>query len=268
MQAAPPVGVYNWTGFYIGGNVGYGWGNPTAAFTPNDVLAIFTCGGDLGGTCPPATSFDIDGVLGGLQAGYNWQFNQNWLAGIETDFQWSRIRGTGNSNFIIGQGPPPAPSNIQATQNVKWFGTVRARLGFLPASNMLIYGTGGFVYGRVEEDIVLNSQTGVFGSIAGFAFSCVAGPNCFSGNSSRTATGWTAGAGIEYAPWNNVSFKGEYLYVNLGSGDTVTGFAVNSAGAPPSTFTADYGKTDFHVARAGINFHFGGYGKGPVVTRY
>ena len=52
MQAAPPVGVYNWTGFYIGGNVGYGWGNRTAAFTPDDVLAIFTCGGDLGGTCP------------------------------------------------------------------------------------------------------------------------------------------------------------------------------------------------------------------------
>ena len=75
---------------------------------------------------------------------------------------------------------------------------------------------------------------------------------------------------MEYAPWDNVSLKAEYLYVNLGGGHTVTGFALTDL---PSTFTADYSKTDFHVVRGGLNFHFGAFGKGPVgkgpvVTRY
>ena len=82
----PSTPVYSWTGFYVGGNVGYGWGSRTVNFTPND-LNVFasSCGGSFGSTCPPPASFDINGALGGLQAGYNWPFNQNWLAGIETD---------------------------------------------------------------------------------------------------------------------------------------------------------------------------------------
>ena len=260
------VAAHNWTGFYVGGNVGYGWGDRTVTFTPNDVvLQNVTCGGTFGGTCAPPTSFDVNGALGGLQAGYNWQFNQNWLLGIETDFDWSRIRGTGTSNFILGF---PAASNFQATQNVKWFGTVRGRLGFLPTNNMLLYGTAGFAYGRVDENVVLNSQAGANLDGGAFGYDCVTGPNCFLGSSSRTPTGWTAGTGVEYAPWNNVSVKGEYLYVSLGGGDAVNVVAVNSPSPNASSFTAAFNRTNFHVVRAGINFRFGDFGKGPVVTRY
>ena len=258
------VAAHNWTGFYVGGNVGYGWGDRTVTFTPNDVvLQNVTCGGTFGGTCAPPTSFDVNGALGGLQAGYNWQFNQNWLLGIETDFDWSRIQGTGTSNFFLGN-IVPAASNFQATQNVKWFGTVRGRLGFLPTNNMLLYGTAGFAYGRVDENLVVNSQAGAGATNTVFAYNCVAGPNCFLGRSSRTPTGWTAGAGFEYAPWSNVSFKGEYLYVNLGGGDAVNVVVQDALTFIPSSFTAAFSRTDFHVVRAGLNFHFGGYGKGPV----
>jgi outer membrane immunogenic protein len=199
----PPAPVYSWTGFYVGGNVGYGWGSRTVNFTPNDPLVFsVSCGGLGGGTCPPPTSFDINGALGGLQAGYNWQFNQNWMLGIETDFDWSRIKGTGTDSFLIccTPAPSPSPSSFVASQNVEWFGTVRGRLGFLPTTNLLIYGTAGFAYGRVGENVALNSQTGTnANNFPMFTFSCTSGPNCFLGSSSRMATGWTAGGGFEYA---------------------------------------------------------------------
>src|SRR5690242_12114222 len=59
----------------------------------------------------------------GLQAGYNWQFSSQWVAGVETDFDWSDIKGTGTSNFKIGGGPTSVgvPSNFTVSQDVKWF---------------------------------------------------------------------------------------------------------------------------------------------------
>jgi len=268
VKAPPPLPVappaISWTGFYIGGNAGYGWGDDrTVTFTPNDPLAaIDTCGGANGGTCPPPTSFNISGALGGLQAGYNWQFNENWLTGIEADFDWSGIKGTGTSNFILGNFiAGPKASNFVASQNLKWFGTIRGRLGFLPMNSLLVYGTGGFAYGRVDENVVLNSQPGPgdFGG-GGFGFNCAAGPNCFLGSSSRTATGWTAGGGVEYAVWSNVSLKVEYLYVNLGGGDAVNVVAASfpTQASKPSSFTANYSGTNlnFQMVRGGINFRF------------
>jgi outer membrane immunogenic protein len=159
-------------------------------------------------------------------------------------------------NFQAG----PKASNFQADQNLKWFGTIRGRLGFLPMNSLLVYGTGGFAYGRVDENVVLNSQPGPgdFG-IGGFGFNCAAGPNCFLGSSSRTAIGWTAGGGVEYAVWSNVSLKVEYLYVNLGGGDAVNVVAVSANGqSKPSSFTANYSGTslNFQMVRGGINFRF------------
>jgi outer membrane immunogenic protein len=147
----PPPPVYSWTGFYVGANGGYGWNDPTVTFTPNDLnVQNTTCGFD---NCPPPTSFGIAGGFGGLQAGYNWQFSPQWVAGVETDFDWSHIDGTGTSkSFLAG-----APSNFTASQDTKWFGTVRARVGYLPTSNLLVYATGGFAYGRIDENAALNS---------------------------------------------------------------------------------------------------------------
>jgi outer membrane immunogenic protein len=265
MPVKAPVAVapaaYNWTGFYIGGNVGYGWRDRTVTFTPNDPVAQFaTCGGLFGGTCAPPTSFGINGALGGFQAGYNWQFSQSWLLGIEADLDWSRIRGTGTSNFLIEPGLfPPGTASFQASQNVKWFGTVRGRLGFLPTNNILLYATAGFAYGGVDENLALNAMPGALSGNGVFGFFCGAGPNCFLGSSSRTATGWTAGTGFEYALWKNISVKGEYLYVNLGGGDSANVVAVTPLALlnNPSSFTAAYSRTDFHVVRAGIDFKLG-----------
>jgi outer membrane immunogenic protein len=200
----PPAPVYSWTGFYVGANGGYGWKDPTVTFTPNDINAISsTCVPTIAtfflGTCPPPTSFGIRGGFGGLQAGYNWQFSPQWVAGLETDFDWSDIKGTGTSNFVqgafLGAVPTAQPSNFTVSQDLKWFGTVRARLGYLPADRLLVYATGGFAYGRIDENAALNTVAGLFSQDGAFAFNCVTGPNCFLGSSSRTGTGWTAGGG-------------------------------------------------------------------------
>ena len=153
-----PASAYSWTGFYAGGNAGYGWKDPTATFTPDTfTVLLVTCHNFF---CPPPASFNIQGALGGLQIGYNWQINQNWLVGFETDFNWSDVKGTGTSNFVFGD--PTTSSNFQAFENIKWFGTVRARLGYLPTNNLLLYGTGGLAYGRIDENVSLNSTRSGF----------------------------------------------------------------------------------------------------------
>jgi outer membrane immunogenic protein len=69
----PPPPVYDWTGFYVGANIGGGWGS-TALSNPPFIGA------------PPSASHDSSEVLGGLQLGHNWQLNRNSVIGIETDF--------------------------------------------------------------------------------------------------------------------------------------------------------------------------------------
>ena len=133
----------------------------------------------------------------------------------------------------------------------------QARLGLLPTNALLVYGTGGFAYGHVHDDagLDINNSFGVPGVvIGGFGFACTTPVSCFAGSSSRTATGWTAGGGFEYALSQNVSFKTEYLYVNLGHGAGVNAVAQGGAGAVPSSFTVTFSRLDFNVVRLGLNW--------------
>ncbi len=99
----------------LGVNAGYGWKDPSVNYTPNDPGALATtCGGGFGGTCIPPASFSIGGAVGGGQVGYNWQFDQHWLAGFEADYDAAWIKGTGNSIFTIS-GPLPG-ADFQANE--------------------------------------------------------------------------------------------------------------------------------------------------------
>lgn len=76
--------VYNWTGFYLGANVGYSWGRSASTLW-------FT---DAGTTVSSAnTRNDMNGVIGGGQLGYNWQFDNKWVFVLEADFQGSDQKG-------------------------------------------------------------------------------------------------------------------------------------------------------------------------------
>ena len=251
---APPAIASSWTGLYVGGNVGYGWGRRHLELTANDPpTAVLVALGAL-----PPIDFGSSGALGGVQLGYNWQFDPRWLAGIETDFDFSGIKGSGLTNASEGGLPVAA----LAEERIKWFGTIRARLGYLPVDNLLAYVTGGFAYGRVERSgtYVNNSGTQIIGSdnASLTGYNCSPGPGfvCFAGSSSSVATGWTLGGGLEYALWQKWTLKAEYLYVSLNSTTfTETALVRAGLGFALSTFNAN-GRTNFNVARVGLNYRF------------
>jgi outer membrane immunogenic protein len=240
-KAPPPPPWYDWTGFYIGANGGGSFGHASTTITTTTA-----------GIAPFSGSQDVNGGLGGGQLGYNWQFNHNWLLGIEAD-----IQGTGQS----GNDPLPtvvthggfailALPNVTTTGNISeklpWFGTVRGRLGYEPADRWLIYGTGGLAYGQVNTSTSITATTAFAG-----------GPPLAVANAGASANnvqvGWTVGAGIEYAFAQQWSVKVEYLYIDLGT------FTNTFAGVGPAfpTITASTHFTD-NIVRAGINYNFGG----------
>ena len=142
---------YNWTGFYLGGNVGYSWGRSSTTGSFLDA----TSGAALS---PISSTFNMDGVIGGGQAGYNWQ-RDKWVFGLEADIQGSDEKGS-TSNTCPGNTtvftPPLGSSTVAAvssacslghvgdtnsgnvngqpvtsslSQKIDWFGTFRGRIG-------------------------------------------------------------------------------------------------------------------------------------------
>jgi outer membrane immunogenic protein len=261
-SSAPEIAApgYDWTGAYFGINAGYAQRANSAAttFNPNDPGAYdATCGSFWGASCPEPVSYGTrGGALGGVQAGYNWQMNPTWVIGVEADFNASGMKEHGTSRIF---GLDGFASRFRGERTLDWFGTVRARLGCLPTSRLLIYGTGGVAYGRSSETISLDAPAGLGAGTPPYSYDCVTQTGCFIGASSRLATGWTAGAGFEYSFWKNVSIKGEYLYVGLGGGSTNV-VAQNTLGPTdtPSSFTASHTSNDFHVFRVGLNVKLGG----------
>jgi outer membrane immunogenic protein len=248
----PPVPVDSWTGFYIGANIGGGWSRQSVNYTPNDPMAIdlFEAGG-----APPPASFTSSGLIGGIQIGYNRQVNSAWLVGIETDFDGSGIRGSGSTS---GTYAPyfMAPFIAPVQEQIDWFGTVRARLGLLPTNNLLVYGTAGFAYGRVAQSGSWNTNTPfAFGD--GFhTVNCFPVPVCFAGSSSHIEPGWTAGGGLEYALWQKWTLRAEYLYVSLRQATVTETVLGPTPGALPSSFNAIFSRTNFNIARVGLNYEF------------
>jgi len=211
-----------WSGWYIGGNIGGSFGIASDSAT--------LAGVPVGGGSPR-----LDGVVGGGQIGYNWQANA-WVFGLEADIQGTSEDGSNSAGAtVIIPGAPAATGTLNYGEKLPWFGTVRGRLGFLPAPNWLIYGTGGLAYGEVDTNTTLTS--GALG---------------VSNNFDTTRVGWTAGGGVETFLSRNWSAKVEYLYVDLGSfSNTFTGLGTFTP-ATLSTHVTD------NIVRAGLNYHFGG----------
>ena len=108
--AAP---LYNWTGFYAGANIGYSWGHSDVAIDSAPAFGLVFAGLD-----PRARP---NGVIGGLQAGYNWQQSRNWVWGLETDFQWSgqNDTATGSGSFGPVSGFFQGPAVVSGTATAR-----------------------------------------------------------------------------------------------------------------------------------------------------
>jgi len=131
VKAPPSVAapVFNWTGFYVGGTLGYGWG---------DTIQI----GDAGDSGFHRWS----GIAGGATAGVNWQSGV-WMLGIETDFSWSDIKA--HWGDAPGWGCASVPGTAACINKVEWFGTTRGRIGYA-FDRFLPYATLGAAYARLH----------------------------------------------------------------------------------------------------------------------
>lgn len=280
VKAPPPVvAVYNWTGFYIGGNAGYSWGRGRT--DQDDIITTNTNTRLFRGTTPPANEIigtspfaaptgvfpinttattlistsgraNVDGFVGGGQFGYNWQVSPRWVLGLEADFQGSTERGS----FSVCGSTLTCGIVGESRFKLDWFGTVRGRAGFLATDRVWIYGTGGLAYGHLRNDYTSGSLTG----------------SLVTASTQTTRVGWTAGGGVEGALDRHWTLRLEYLYMdlgrysdNLGTGNTVTSVGTTSFGtAGPTTVTTSStsiaaqvtSKFVDHILRAGVNYRF------------
>jgi outer membrane immunogenic protein len=255
-----------WTGFYVGINGGFAWGNSSVAFAANDPAAL---AGAFSG-CPPgapgipvalrgqcinSVDFHRDGALAGGQFGYNWQVNSHWLVGAEADYQWSNLDGSVSSSFRLGNvGAPNVGATMVASQSVDSFGTIRARAGVVLTPPLVLYGTGGFALGQVHENLRVTAVA--TNGAGGFSYACTIGAACFAGSASQTLFGWSAGAGAEYAITTNLIFRTELLYVHLGSPTATATATAVTAGTAPASIAAGFSPVYFAVMRAGLNYKF------------
>lgn len=138
---------------------------------------------------PGFVETDPDGFLGGVYAGYNYQMSRNIVIGAELDIVYANVDGSGQ---IFAAPGLPFPGGV-GTEELNWSGAARLRLGYA-IDRFLPYIAGGVAFG----DIDISSNTGVpsFGD---------------------TFTGWTVGAGLDYAMTTNLLLRAEYRYTDFGT---------------------------------------------------
>lgn len=207
---------YNWSGFYVGGNLGYGWATASADLT-----------GPAGLTSNTASE-NLNGGIFGVQAGYNWQFDQ-WVVGLETDIQGSSQKASQTATCTAAN----CGVAVNATRDSKlpWFGTTRLRLGYAQ-DRWLVYATGGLAYGQHTTDI-----------------NVTAGASTGTSSSSETKAGLAIGAGVEVGLARNWSTKLEYLYLDTGTVKTTT--TVSGFGT-----VTENERVKNNVVRLGLNYRF------------
>jgi outer membrane immunogenic protein len=176
LYKGPVVLAPNWTGFYIGGNGGAGWGT-SELFEPLTVGTDPFSGKDVSNANP-------NGFLGGVQAGFNYQVG--WaVLGIEGSFDWSGIKGDG----------PAVAFDETFSAKTDWLATATGRVGGA-IDHALLYAKGGAAWADDKYSLFL--------------------PGFFGDTASETRVGGLVGAGVEYAFAPNWSGKIEYNFIDFG----------------------------------------------------
>lgn len=214
----PAAPTWSWTGFHAGVHAGYGWGSART-----DDLVDF----DL----------EPDGILGGIQAGYDYQLPSRIVVGVEADIAAADLE---DSDRVVHGLDPDSTVTINSHFRVSALATIRARLGYA-FDRFLPYVTGGFAWARTKMDY---DQPMV---LSGEPFT-----NLSELHHSKSRTGWVLGGGVEYAFTDQLSGKIEYLYADFGTAN-YRGVALPEFGGIP--FEAST-RLKTHALKLGVNFHF------------
>jgi opacity protein-like surface antigen len=194
-----PIPAYSWSGVYIGGHAGGAFGGEDAS---NPAIGT-----------PVTYSTNPNGFLGGVQAGYNYQFSLSFLVGAEADMSWSMA--SGNYNFITTTATGATAGGVFNT-NQNWYSTVAGRFGYV-IGNYMLYAKGGGAWMNADYSL------SVSGPFAG-------------GSANLTRTGYVAGGGAEWMFYPGWSAKVEYNYLDFGSSFVPLGVVGATVNSHVSTF--------------------------------
>ena len=218
----PASADYDWTGFYLGGNVGYAWGNSDFSDPANGIAGSMSL-------AQPIDSFDEAGSFYvGVQGGYNYMLPNRWVIGSEFDVSAPSFQNpAGLSVGGMTTFTSPTLGSETYSENVLTSGTLRGRIGYAPG-HWLLYATGGLAWSYNQLSLT-NNVTGATDS-----------PFLWR-------LGWAAGAGVETPIAPHWTARLEYLYTDYGNSSVM--FANNA-----QRFTSDW---SLNEVRAGVNYQFG-----------
>jgi len=234
LYRAPPIIALNWTGCYLGGHIGGSFvdkkfGGP---FVDNAIPSTFGAPTSFA-ISDPSADLNSTGLLGGGQVGCNFQFAANWVIGFEADASGANPQGGGSSQqteraVLIGTLPGITTlvnSSGNASSRTDFITTATGRLGYTfgRLGEGMVYAKGGAAW--VHDKHQCNGQ--VSATACGqvqpvpppaqcvFVNPTIVTPFTFA--ASETRVGWTVGAGVEWAFWDNWSVKLEYDFLDFGS---------------------------------------------------
>ena len=268
LYRAPPIIALSWTGCYLGGHIGGSFvdkkfGSP---FVDNAVPSTFGAPTSFA-ISDPSADLNSTGLIGGGQVGCNFQFAANWVIGFEADASGANQQGGGDSRQIteganlIGAGPVATTavnSTGFASSRTDFIATATGRLGYTfgRLGEGMVYAKGGAAW--AHDKYQFNGQVST--TACGLVQFVPLPPTCafsnptivtpFNFGASETRVGWTVGAGVEWAFWDNWSVKLEYDYLDFGS-RTVT---FNDPLLGPANISVSERISE---VKLGVNYRFG-----------
>ena len=219
LPLAPP---YNWSGFYVGGNIGLGWARGDFSDPIGNTLSL-----------PNNTQF-----LGGGQVGINYEFDSGFVIGAEGDFNGLANSGNATTGVaLVNPAGVPTGSTAAVTMNNRWLTTATGRLGYA-WDRVLVYAKGGDAWVGTNNPTVTISGA----------------PVAVTNTSNNW--GWVAGFGGEWAFWGTWSARVEFDYVGL---NTQTFTLPGAAGGLPAGDQFNGNNRFIQVVNAGVNYKFGAW---------
>lgn len=248
----------DWTGFYVGANAGYAWSannnlqniSRVTYADPLFPLAQIRAA-SLAFVTTNRMFTSANSFMGGAQIGYNSQFSDKLVIGIETDLDALRFNSSAARSDTAPSVFGTYTSNATMTKKLDYLGLLKGRLGYLISQSFLVYGSGAFAYGGASLATtysVTNSQTNNLSPI-------------YSETSkSRILGGWSAGAGAEWMFTPCWSMKLEYLYYDLGTMHTYLNLGQTLVTTPTTLYAGaiveSQAKYTGNAVRLGLNYRF------------
>lgn len=266
----PPAPIGSWSGLYLGGHLGAGLSRDQWSGNPVDLLVALDGEGPaaVGSGLAPLGSHNDVGLLGGITAGYNYQFiNTPWVVGIEGEWMFADLEGnhdksqdfSGSVDFdicclVVGS------LDEHLSTKVEDIATIAARFGITsgPQDRTLWYVKGGGAWVRDSFAETMHAVA-TFSTFAPAC--CTAGSFDGSGSVRQDHWGWMVGTGIEWGLIDNLSAKIEYEFLDFGNTTftmPISGTFIGAAGpVTQQTFNRNFNiNQQIHVVKVGLNYRF------------